>query len=284
MVEKQSGPSAGYNALLAEAFKHAFADRARWLGDGTDADGLIARLLDPAYLDRLATRTRIGKTHGPAFYGSGWKTDDEGEVIPEDGGTSHLSVIDAEGHAVACTETINLGFGSYLAVPEFGFILNNQMDDFTTRTGQANAFGLRQSDANRPGPGKRPLSSMSPTIVRGSDGEVLAVLGASGGPRIITGTTQALLNALLLNLPADQAVAQGRMHHQWLPNVLTFDSGFAELRSDGLSLADWMRKVGHQTRPMTSESAVQLLVRHRDKSGMIEAGCDPRKGGSPAGE
>jgi gamma-glutamyltranspeptidase/glutathione hydrolase len=287
LAERFGSKAPPYSALIAEAFKHAFADRARWLGDGSGGAALAEKLLDPAYLDRLASRTAVGRTRSPSYYGSGWTTDEEGNVIPEDGGTSHLSVIDAEGHAVACTETINLGFGSYLAVPEFGFLLNNQMDDFTTRRGQANAFGLRQSDANRPAPGKRPLSSMSPTIVREASGEVVAVAGASGGPRIITGTVQALLNALVLKLPAGEAVSRGRLHHQWQPNVVYTDARLAEEREAGLSTPEWLRKSGHIVKPMTSESAVQLIVRRpagEQGPRVLEAASDPRKGGAPAGE
>ncbi len=278
---REQGFSGPYTGLLVECFKHAFADRARWLGDGAD-HAVTDRLLEGAYLDGLARRIDFRRAKTPATYGSGWKVDEEGEVIPDDAGTSHLSVLDAQGHAVACTETINLTFGSYLAVPEYGFILNNQMDDFTTRAGQANAFGLRQSEANRPGPGKRPLSSMTPTIVRSADGRVAAVAGASGGPRIITATTQALLNALLLKMPADEAVAHGRFHHQWQPNLLFVDERFKEYRWNALSIAEWMRKTGNATRPMTSESAVQLIV--REEGGGLHAASDPRKGGRPAGQ
>jgi gamma-glutamyltranspeptidase/glutathione hydrolase len=187
--------------LLAEALKHAFADRAEWLGGD---DPPIDRLLSDAYLDQLAARIDLRATGAPESYGS--RDPAAPGPFPEDGGTSHLSVVDRWGGAVACTETVNLTFGSLLAVPEFGFILNNEMDDFTTRPGEANAFGLRQSDRNLPAPGKRPLSSMSPTIAL-KDGEVVAVAGAAGGPRIITATLQALLNSLVFGMDAGKALA-----------------------------------------------------------------------------
>lgn len=267
-------PTPQFVVIVVEAFKHAFADRAEWLGDPAFVGVPTDKLLAPEYLDARAKLVDVARTHGPDHYGT--------RAAPpnDDAGTSHLSVIDAAGGAVACTETINLEFGSMLAVEPFGFLLNNQMDDFTTSPGQPNAFGLTQSDRNLPAPGKRPLSSMSPTIVLDADGTVKAVAGASGGPRIITGTTLALLYALVLEHPAAQAVAEPRIHHQWLPNILEVESNFPGKLS-GLPTAMWLRKLGHEVRTPTRECAVQLIV--RTPRG-LEAASDPRKGGSPAGE
>src|SRR5690606_12400964 len=145
--------------LLAEALKHAFADRAEWLGGD---DPPIERLLDPEYLDDLASRIDPQATLEPGDYGS--REAGSLRAAPEDGGSSHLAVVDRWGGAVACTATVNLTFGSLLSVPEFGFVLNNEMAEFTTRPGETNDFGLQQSDRNLQAPGKRPLSSMSPTI------------------------------------------------------------------------------------------------------------------------
>lgn len=271
-----------------EAMKHAFADRARWLGDPASAADAPKRLLAPHYLDALAMSIRPGRTSTPAAYGSGWTLTDDGDVIPEDGGTSHISVVDAQGNAVACTETINLEFGSLVAVDKYGFVLNNQMDDFTTRSGgagQGNAFGLVQSEKNRPGPGLRPLSSMSPTIVLDTGGKVIAVAGASGGPRIISATTLVLLNALVLGMPADRAVASGRVHHQWMPDVLRVEDALRGERSQGLEMWAWFRKGHYQVEPMTSGAAVQAIVREGAGTGTRwHAASDPRKGGAPAGE
>lgn len=270
---------------FAEAMKHAFADRARWLGDPATASDAPRRLLAPHYLDALAQTIRPGRTSTPAAYGSGWTLTDDGDVIPEDGGTSHISVVDAHGNAVACTETINLEFGSLVAVERYGFVLNNQMDDFTTRKGQQNAFGLVQSDKNRPGPGLRPLSSMSPTIVLDRDGHVRAVAGASGGPRIISATTLVLLNALVLNMPADRAVASPRIHHQWMPDVLRVEDALRDERSQGLEMWAWFKKGHYETAPMTSGAAVQAIVRESEGNAMRwHAASDPRKGGAPAGD
>jgi gamma-glutamyltranspeptidase/glutathione hydrolase len=261
--------------LMVEAFKHAFADRARWLGDPGDAPGHARRLLAPEYLDELSARLRVQRTGEAWMYGHGWRRGEGGMGVVEDGGTSHLSVVDARGNAVACTETINLEFGSLLAVPRYGFVLNNQMDDFTSRAGAANAFGLRQSELNRPGPGRRPLSSMSPTIVLDALGRVEVVAGASGGPRIITGTGQVLLNVLVHGMGAEAGVAAPRVHHQWMPDVLRVDVRLSAERAR-------LEAAGHRLEPLTSESAVQVVVRSRDGQ-VWEAAADPRKGGGTAG-
>jgi gamma-glutamyltranspeptidase/glutathione hydrolase len=176
--------------------------------------------------------------------------------------------------AVACTETINLTFGSLVEVPGFGFALNNEMDDFTTDPGAPNAFGLRQSDRNLPEPGKRPLSSMSPTIVL-ADGEVVLIAGASGGPRIITGTLQCILNCLWFGMTPGQALDAARFHHQWMPNVLQF-----ERRWEDRKTMRALRKLGHKTERREEVGVVQLIRIDRDG---IRAACDGRKGGHPAG-
>lgn len=278
-----------YVHLLAEAFKHAFADRSRWLGDPAVVPIPLDRLVSREYIHDRAARFRPTGVLDAAAYG----TYPEGEAppadaLPDDHGTSHLSVVDASGNAVACTETINLEFGSLLAVERFGFLLNDQMDDFTTVRGKPNAFGLRQSDRNLPVPGKRPLSSMSPTIVvrAGEDGvgRVQIVAGASGGPRIITGTAQAILNAMLFGCSSGEAVGRPRIHHQWMPNVLEIESGYPGTHN-GLESSVWMRKLHHEVKTPKSTPNVQLIQRVRTAHGEAwDAASDPRKGGAPAGE
>jgi gamma-glutamyltranspeptidase/glutathione hydrolase len=265
-----------YTHTMVESFKHAFADRAEWMADPAFVEVPVKRLLSDEYLAERAAKIQRVRTQDPMLYGTR-------AAPPDDGGTSHLCVVDARGGAVSCTETINLAFGSFLAVPGFGFILNDQMDDFTTRRGEPNAFKLVQSDKNLPAPGKRPLSSMTPTIVLDKDGKVEAVVGASGGPRIITGTAQALLNSLLLGLPAAEAVARPRLHHQWTPNILEIEDNYPG-RWHGLEVRFWMQKLRHQTIPATEHCAVQLIERV-EKDGKVrwEAAGDPRKGGVPAG-
>jgi len=276
-----------YLHILAESLKHAFADRSRFLGDPAFTDVPLARLTSPAYLDDRAAAIRLGSVLESGAYGS----PDDGEPGgPDDHGTSHFCVIDRWGNSVACTETINTEFGSKLAVEPYGFVLNNEMDDFTTRRGAANAYKLKQSDRNLPAPGKRPLSSMSPTIVLDGRGRVEVIAGASGGPRIITGTTQVILNVLLLNDGAAAAVSRPRMHHQWSPATLLLEPGLYD--GEWSALGPWvpggvtdlpaaLRQQGHTVERTAAVGNVQVIARSAD--GQWEAACDPRKGGKPAG-
>jgi gamma-glutamyltranspeptidase/glutathione hydrolase len=280
-----------YLHALAEAFKHAFADRSRWLGDPAFVPVPVERLSSEPYAAELAARFHPGRTLSPDHYGSlepgvGAPAGPRSGAAPDDHGTSHLCAIDRWGSAVACTETINLTFGSCLAVEPYGFVLNDQMDDFTTRRGQANTFGLAQSDRNLPDPGKRPLSSMSPTIVL-ERGHVRAVAGAAGGPRIITATTQVLLNALLFGDPASDAVARPRVHHQWSPDVLRlepalYNSARGPWTPGGpATLPEALARFGHTVEAESPGAVAQLILRNDD--GSCDAACDPRKGGVPAG-
>lgn len=271
-IGRDGWPDADNAHLLAEIFKHAFADRARHLADPAFHHVPVDAMLDPAALDRVADSIDRERANALDIYG----------IIPppEDGGTSHVSVVDSMGNAVACTETINLQFGSLLTVPGFGFCLNNQMDDFTTVRGGANAFGLRQADANLPRPGQRPLSSMSPTIVLDAEGRVFAIAGASGGPRIITSTAQALLRVLLAQASAEEAVRAPRLHHQWSPDTTYFERwptlGVPESTRDELTAR------GHPLAVRRDIGAVQLI--RRSAGGRWQASSDPRKGGEPAWE
>ena len=259
--------NAAYVHLLAESMKHAFADRAAWLADADFVDVPTGRLLSQDHLDRRASMISMSRTQDRRFYGSA--------VAPvRDDGTSHLSVIDAQGMAVACSETINRYYGSLVVVPEFGFALNDEMDDFTTVSGRPNEFELLQSDRNLPEPGKRPLSSMSPMIVL-DQGRPVLVAGASGGPRIITATLQAVLNCLLFDMRPVPAVEAARFHHQWTPDVLEFEPRW----EDRVVIAA-IEELGHETRNGTSYASVQLI--RIDPDG-IRAASDPRKGGAPAG-
>lgn len=257
-----------YIHLVVEAMKHAFADRAEWLGDDRFVAVPTSSLISSGYLDRIAARIDLERTQSPDAYGSR-------EQLPLDSGTSHLGVIDQWGNAVACTETINLEFGSLLPVPEFGFMLNNEMDDFLAIPGERNAFGLQQSERNLPQGGKWPLSSMSPTIVLGANGRVEVVVGASGGPRIISGSLQALLDVLVFDWSAADAVSAPRFHHQWMPDVLQFENGWTDEAA-----IDAMRQYGHAVGRREDVGVVQL-IRWSDDG--WTAASDPRKGGAPAG-
>lgn len=273
------GNSGSYAHQLAESFKFAFADRAAFLADPKFTTIPVRKLLGEQRLNDFARRITPNTSHGPEYYAP---AESQPGQIRDDSGTSHISVIDASGGAVACTETINTEFGSFLVVPGAGFCLNNQMDDFTTRLDKPNAYGLRQSEKNLPEPGKRPLSSMSPTIIVENNSPLL-VAGASGGPRIITATAQSILNVLVRNMPAADAVAAKRMHHQWLPNILEIERGFDDTEiMRGLGVSMWMRKLHHDVKETGSGAVVQLI--HRTPKGTLDAVSDPRKGGVPAGQ
>ena len=258
-----------YAELLVGAFRHAFADRARYLADPGFADVPIEDLLDLAAIDAAAERLVPGAIV---------PHDECGVLPPRDGqgrgttGTSHFSVVDETGLTVACTETINGYFGSLVAIPDIGVVLNNEMNDFTTNPGESNMFGLAQSMDNLPEPGKRPLSSMSPTIIV-RDGRTLMTAGASGGPRIITGTIQVILEVLHGGRGAAEAIEAGRVHHQWSPEVARIEPGRERT-------ADHLRTVGHEVESTRSVGVVQAIVIHEDG---MEPASDPRKGGSPAG-
>ena len=265
LAELQNRNSTTFRHLLTEAMKHAFADRAAYLGDPDFGPVPVARLTSPDYAAALAAKIDPARTFPPPHYG---------RVLPAvDGGTTHFSIIDAAGNAVACTETINTTYGSYVVVPETGLLLNNEIDDFAAAPGVPNAFGLVQSAANAVAPGKRPLSSMTPTLLVRDGGAVLAV-GASGGPRIITATAQVLLNRLRFGLAPQAAVTAPRQHHQWLPDVLELEP---PLWNDREPLA----RLGHTVKPTDVLGVSQLVT--RDPAG-LHAACDPRKGGAPAGE
>jgi gamma-glutamyltranspeptidase/glutathione hydrolase len=274
-IRMQPVNSGAYVHMLAEMMKHAFADRAEWLADPRFAEVPVERLLSDDYLDRRAWSISRTWTAQPQNYGTRRDNSAGDRPVEEDGGTSHISVLDSRGMAVACTETINLAFGSCVVVPGFGFTLNNEMDDFTTTPGAPNEFGLVQSERNAPQAGKRPLSSMSPTIVLQGD-RVVAVTGASGGPRIISSTLQALINSLLYGMTAGESLARARFHHQWMPHVLLVEDEWQdETALDGL------RAFGHAV-DLRRESIgnVQLILL---REGIIHAASDPRSVGVPAG-
>lgn len=250
---------------LTEAFKHAFADRAEFLGDADFAAVPVQRLISREHARELAARIDLTRTRPTESYG---------RFAPvHDAGTTHFSVIDAEGNAVACTETINTEYGSWLVEPKFGILLNNEMDDFSAVPGQPNAFGLIQSSANAVAPRKKPLSSMTPTIVV-KDGKAVFALGASGGPKIITATTQVLLRLLHQQQTPAAAVQAPRLHHQWLPDVLDLEPPLQR------ELREPLTAFGHQTRERAANAVTQAVSRSADG---LRAGSDARKGGRPAG-
>jgi gamma-glutamyltranspeptidase/glutathione hydrolase len=261
-----AGSSASFH-LIAEVGKIAFADRAKFLGDAEPSRVIAGTLLDAARLKKLAAGIDMERVAPPT------------PALPPKGGgrggTSHLCVVDAEGNAVALTTTVNGYFGSKLMTPG-GITLNNEIDDFTIASGVPNLFGLVQSDYNLVGAGKRPLSSMSPTLVfRGK--QLVGCIGGSGGPRIISNTLQVFLNLFVHGMDARRAVSAPRVHHQWLPDELQIDSDVAA------DVAAALVRRGHNVIPgawQDNPSSVQAIAIAPD--GTIEAASDPRKGGEPA--
>lgn len=251
--------------LTVEAFKHAFADRANWLADSDFVRVPVDWLTCQEYADSLADRVDLERSLPVKSYGLA--------PPPTDSGTSHFCVVDAEGNCVVSSETINTEFGSLAAIDEWGLILNNQMDDFSAEPGKPNAFGLIQSSRNAIQPGKRPLSSMAPTIVL-KDGQPILLLGASGGPRIITSVLNVLINVLDYNMELDQAIQALRVHHQWMPDEIRFD------RSPPRALERELVRRGHKVSRERATGIVQAIL---IRDGELIGASDPRKGGAPAG-
>jgi len=230
--------SAAETHLLAETMRRYFADRSEYLGDSDFFKVPVSALLNPKYIAHL--RDGIDPT----------KTTPSTEIRPgnlpayESFETTHYSIVDAEGNAVSVTYTLNGGFGSGVTVGKLGFLLNNEMDDFAPKPGEANAYGLIQGEANSIAPRKTPLSSMVPTILT-KDGKFFLVLGTPGGPTIINSVLQTIVNVVDFGMNAQEAVDQPRIHHQWLPDTLSVERGFSP---DTLEL---LKGKGHQIRQAT---------------------------------
>ena len=213
--------------VVAEAMKLAFADRAHWLGDPDFVEVPIG-LIDKKYGIELAKRidfsNAITTEHG---------TPPNAETKFFERHTTHVAAADIEGNWVALTTTVNTTFGAKYVIPGTGVIMNNQMDDFVAFPGKPNAFGLVGGENNAVESGKRPLSSMSPTIVL-KDGQPILTVGAAGGPKIITEVLWAIINHLDLEMPIGEAIAQPRLHHQWSPTDLLLESNFDDEIANGL--------------------------------------------------
>ena len=218
--EKAGAGSASAIHMVAEAMRRAYADRNEYVGDPAFVKVPIAGLLDPAYLARLrASIDPVRATPSDSVR--------PGKPVgSESMETTHYSVVDSEGNAVAVTYTLNGGYGNGITVPGLGFLLNNEMDDFASKPGSANMFGLVQGEANAIAPGKRPLSSMTPTMVL-KDGKLFMTAGAPGGSRISTAVLQVILNVLDFGMNVQDAIDAPRFHHQWQPDKLSLERGIS---------------------------------------------------------
>lgn len=267
--EKTGAGSAASIHFVAETMRRFYADRSEYLGDPDFFKVPMSGLLDPAYLRKRRASIDPNRATPSA------------QVLPghpagsESSETTHYNVVDAQGNAVAVTYTLNGGFGNGITIPGAGFLLNNEMDDFSAKPGAANMFGLVQGKSNAIEAGKRPLSAMTPTILlRG--GKLFMVVGAPGGSRIITSVLQVILNVIDFGMNAQEAVDAPRFHHQWQPDRLTLEKGFspdtiALLKARGHVIDESSGSVG---------SVVEAIV---NDQGWLQGAADGRRPGKAAG-
>jgi gamma-glutamyltranspeptidase/glutathione hydrolase len=251
--------------LMIEAMKRAYADRARYLGDPAFVSAPVATLTSKDYAAKQ--RASIDPARATPW------NDALSALPPREGSnTTHFSVVDSRGNAVSNTYTLNFSYGLGLVAEGTGVLLNNELDDFTAAPGASNAYGLVGFEANLPGPGKRPLSSMAPTIVL-KDGKPVLVTGSPGGSRIISAVLQVIVNALDYQMDVAAAVAAPRLHHQWLPDEVRVERGFSEETLAALNA------MGHViVTPLGQTSANSIAV---TPNGVLGA-PDPRTRGSDA--
>jgi gamma-glutamyltranspeptidase/glutathione hydrolase len=256
---------------MIEAMKRAYADRAVYMGDPDSVKMPVAGLISKKYAASL--RAQIGEHATPAAdIRSGKPGQAEGR------NTTHFSVIDRDGNAVSNTYTLNFSYGLGLVADGTGVLLNNELDDFTAKPGTANAYGLVGFNANLPGPGKRPLSSMTPTIVL-KDGKPVLVTGSPGGSRIITAVLQVIMNVIDFHMPIADAVSAPRLHNQWRPDKTYAEPGF------DLDLLDALRARGYRivaTAPHTAANSIQVIPKGEFSPQRYVGAADRRTRGSRA--
>lgn len=252
---------------MAEAMKLAYADRSEYLGDTDYVDVPLEGLTSKGYAEELRKTIDPEKARPASDINPGQPAAYES---PE---TTHFSVVDKWGNAVSNTYTINFSYGSGITVKGAGFLLNNEMDDFSAKPGVPNAYGLIGGEANKVEPGKRMLSSMSPTIVK-KDGKNVLVTGSPGGSRIITTTLQVILNVVDHGMNIQTAVSAPRMHHQWLPDEIRIEQGISP---DTIRL---LEERGHKMVRNSAMGAIQSIM--IDEDGTFYGGADPRRSTSSA--
>ena len=262
--------SSSYIHLLSEAIRRSFADRNYFLGDPDFVNMPIETLLSESYNndrfsdfnpDRATLSSEV--SHGKI------------EGFAESDQTTHFSVVDANGNAVAVTTTLNGSYGSHVTVSGAGFLMNNEMDDFSAKPGEPNMYGLIGAEANAIEPDKRMLSSMSPTIIT-RNGTLKMVAGGSGGPRIITAVLQNILNHILYGMDATEAISAPRFHHQWLPDrILTEEYTLPD------DVTGALRQKGHSIRVTGSLALTHIII--IDDKGRRTGAADPRGHGTVSG-
>jgi gamma-glutamyltranspeptidase / glutathione hydrolase len=267
--EKSGAGSAASIHYVAETMRRFFADRSQYMGDPDFAKVPVAGLLDPAYIAKRRSTIDPERATPSSDLGPGHPAGSESTE------TTHYDVVDSEGNAVSVTYTLNDGYGNGVTVPGLGFLLNNEMDDFAVKPGVPNMFRLIQGEVNAIQPGKRPLSSMVPTIVL-RDGKLFMVVGSPGGSRIITSVLQVFLNVVDFGMNAQDAVDAPRFHHQWLPDKLYLEKG---LSPDTAAL---LKARGYDVDYETARvpACVQAIV---SDEGWLQGGADGRRTSTAAG-
>jgi gamma-glutamyltranspeptidase/glutathione hydrolase len=265
-IDKLGHNSANTLHLMAETMKYAYADRSEYLGDPDFVTVPVKQLTSKEYAKEIASKIAINKTTPSSEI-------KPGKLAPyESDQTTHFSVIDKWGNAVANTYTLNFSYGSGLVAKGTGILLNNEMDDFSVKPGTPNGYGLIGGEANAVQGNKRPLSSMSPTMVM-KDGKPFIVTGSPGGSRIINITLQMIMNVIDHNLNIAEATAAARMHHQWLPDFIWVEH---TLNRDTISL---LEAKGHKVKVQESIGSTQSIM--MTEQGLFGA-SDPRRAGSAA--
>ncbi len=263
-VKELGHNSTGYIQLLTEAERRAYADRNYYLGDPDFVEIPLKKLMDKSYhRERMKSYSSAWATPSADVSHGQFQTQESDE-------TTHYSIVDQFGNAVSVTTTLNGAYGSKLYSDELGFFLNNEMDDFSAKAGVPNMFGLIGAEANSIAPGKRMLSSMTPTIVE-KDGALMMVVGTPGGSTIITSVLQTILNVVEFDMGMQMAVDAPRFHHQWLPDQVTFEpEGFAKGVLDSLKSKGYLINEGY-TPILGKVDAILRLP-----SGKLEGGADRR--------
>lgn len=258
----------------AEVMRRFYADRSEYLGDPAFYNVPVKALLAPSYIAQRVDTISPNRATPSDMVTPGLPKAYEASIRwHESNQTTHYNVVDKDGNAVAVTYTLNGSYGNGITVPGLGFLLNNEMDDFVAKPGSPNMFGMVGGDANSIEPGKRPVSSMTPTIIT-KDGKLYMVVGAPGGSRITTGVMEVILDVLDFGMNPQDAVDLPRFHEQWKPDYLYLENGFSQQTRETL------KKMGYDLKPIDGVARVEAIV---DKNGTLEGGTESRLHGKVAG-
>ncbi|MEP6540357.1 MAG: gamma-glutamyltransferase [Bryobacteraceae bacterium] len=265
--EKSGAGSAACIHYVAEVMRRFFADRSEYFGDPDFFHVPVEALLNPAYIARQKSTIDPHRATPSSEIGPGKLAGYESTE------TTHFSIIDKDGNAVAMTYTLNAGYGSKVTVPGTGILLNNEMDDFSAKPGVPNMYGLIQGEGNAIQPQKRPLSAMTPTILV-RDAKPFLVVGGPGGPKIISSVLQVILNIVDFGMNVQDAVDAPRFHHQWQPDIITLERGFSP---DTIKI---LESLGHKVELSNSVARIEAIV---VDNGLLQGGADGRGYGKAEG-